>query len=269
MFDEINWSYSKRGKQILGFLNTQVRNRAIETPWYVRNHNTLTSGNTLGAPVSGSTNVYIEDEEGNPVYNWETIDKIYDSYVANGFRPIIEFGFMPYDLVPAEYQGSSEFGKRDLGIEPYETGKLKYPPKDFNKWQDLIENLVRHLVERYGEEEVAEWYFEIWNEPDLTNYWRGTFEDFCKMYDYAGAGARRAFPGVKYGGPATTHFAPAYLKKFLEHCVSGRNYVTGETGSQLDFISFHSKGAAFSPRRTYGKPAPVQFPSLRDMAHDI
>src|SRR3954451_3193670 len=70
MFDEINWSYSKRGKQILGYLNSEVRNRAIEKPWYVRNHNTLTSGNCLGAPVSGSTTVYTEDEAGNPVYNW-------------------------------------------------------------------------------------------------------------------------------------------------------------------------------------------------------
>ncbi len=89
------------------------------------------------------------------------------------------------------------------------------------------------------------------------------------MYDHAGVGARRAFPQARFGGPATTDRGEEFLQKFLEHCLKGRNFATGEIGSPLDFISFHTKGAYFSPRRTYGKPAQVQFPSLKKMIEDV
>jgi xylan 1,4-beta-xylosidase len=265
-FDEINWSYTPRGQALLATLNREI----VEQAYYVRNHNTFTSGNCLSYPAGGSTNIYREDENGQPVYNWETVDKIYDAYVGNGFRPLIELGFLPFDLVPENQAVAATFNPAfDVGFEPYESGKWKLPPKDFTRWEKLVEAFLAHVVERYGADEVANWYFELWNEPDITHYWRGTVEDYCRLYDHSVVGATRAFPQVKIGGPATTDKGVEFLRTFLEHCTHGRNFVTGETGTQLDFISFHTKGAYYTPRRSYGHPVNHETPSLSKMLNDI
>jgi len=102
-----------------------------------------------------------------------------------------------------------------------------------------------HEKEVYGEEAIETWIWEVWNEPDI-GYWSGTFEEYCKLYDYATDAIKRACPKCTAGGPHTT--GPAgksgneYLNRFLDHCVNGINYVTGKTGSPLDYISFHAKG---------------------------
>jgi xylan 1,4-beta-xylosidase len=269
-FDEINWSYTPQGKDLLAMLSQEV----AEQPYYVRNHNAFTSGNGLSYPAGGSTNVYREDAEGNPIYNWEILDQVYDAYVSNNFHPLIELGFLPFDLVPSEVKEYTGFGNKgtldlDLGKEDYENGKWKLPPKDYNKWQNLVEAFVAHLVERYGADEVATWYFELWNEPDITHYWRGTVDEYCKLYDYSVAGATRAFPRVKIGGPGSTDKGSPFLRHFLNHCTRGHNYLTGQTGTQLDFISFHTKGAYYSPRRTYGHPVETASPSVSKMMYDI
>jgi xylan 1,4-beta-xylosidase len=269
-FDEINWSYTPQGKELLAMLNREV----AEQPYYVRNHNTFTSGNGLSYPAGGSTNVYREDAEGNPVYNWEILDQVYDAYVANNFHPLIELGFLPFDLVPTDTKVYTGFGNKgtvnlDLGKEDYESGKWKLPPKDYTRWQNLVEAFVAHLVERYGRDEVAQWYFELWNEPDIAHYWLGTVDEYCKLYDYSVAGATRAFPQVKIGGPGSTDKGTAFLRHVLNHCTRGQNYLTGQTGTQIDFISFHTKGAYYSPRRTYGQPVETDSPSLSKMMQDI
>ncbi|MBN9387927.1 MAG: glycoside hydrolase [Chloroflexi bacterium] len=265
-FDEINWSYTPRGKDLLGMLNREV----AEQPYYVRNHNAFTSGNGLSYPAGGSTNVYREDENGNAVYNWEIIDQIYDAYISNNFRPLIELGFLPYDLVPDQTKEAASFNSGfDLGYENYESGKWKLPPKDYTKWEKLVEAFVAHLVERYGADEVANWYFELWNEPNIRHYWHGTVEEYCKLYDYSVAGATRAFPQIKIGGPGATDKGAEFMRFFLEHCTRGQNYITGKRGTQIDFVSFHTKGAYFDPRRTYGHPVPKASPSLAKMMGDI
>lgn len=265
-FDEINWSYSPRGQRLMETLHQEI----IEQPYYVRNHNTFTSGNCLSYPAGGSTNIYREDENSQPIYNWETVDRVYDVYVANGCRPLIELGFLPFNLVPDEEAIMATFGPAfDLGKEPYESGRWKLPPKDYTRWEKLVEAFVGHLVERYGAEEVTNWYFELWNEPDIHNYWRGTVEDYCRLYDHSVAGARRAFSSVKIGGPATTDKGLTFLAYFLEHCIRGRNFVTGEVGTPIDFISFHTKGAYYTPRRSYGQPVPHEYPSLAKVTGDI
>jgi xylan 1,4-beta-xylosidase len=103
------------------------------------------------------------------------------------------------------------------------------------------------MVERYGREEVATWYFEVWNEPDIS-YWKGTPEDYYKLYDYSVAGVRKALPGAIVGGPAVTGpgstRANSFLQKFFDHCANDKNAETGEA-IPLDFVSFHPKG---SPR---------------------
>jgi xylan 1,4-beta-xylosidase len=136
--------------------------------------------------------------------------------------------------------------------EPYEvhypqstvSGKSNNPPKDYKKWEELVRVLTAHLVERYGKDEVLNWYFEVWNEPDI-DYWHTTPEEYWKLYDYAVAGVRTALPHAKVGGPASTgpgrDKANLFLKNFLEHVNSGKSAATG--GSiPIDFISFHAKG---------------------------
>ena len=215
----------------------------MEKPYYVRNHNTFTSGNLLSYPAGGSTNIYSEDEDENGIYNFEIIDKIYDNYIENNCIPIVELGFMPLDLVPNSKDLSSnwEMG-RDVGRELYEqNNKWKLPPKDYKKWQQLIETFVNHLYQRYGEQ-VQNWYFEVWNEPNLTNYWLGSIEDYFKPYDYSAEAIKRVNTSFKIGGPATSDIGMEFLRKFLEHVTSGKNYVTNEIGTSIDFISFHTKG---------------------------
>ena len=120
-----------------------------------------------------------------------------------------------------------------------------FPPKDYEKWAELIYRWVRHAVERYGKAEVESWYWELWNEPDI-HYWAGTAEEYNKLYDFTVDAVKRALPTARMGGPHTTGpsvpRAAEFLRNFLEHCVSGKNYVTGETGSRIDYIGFHAKG---------------------------
>ncbi|CAF1020378.1 unnamed protein product [Rotaria sp. Silwood1] len=241
----------------------------MEKPYYVRNHNIFTSGNMLSYPAGGSTNIYMEDKDGNASYNFETIDKIYDNYVENNFIPIIELDFMPLDLVPNSKDLLSDWKMgRDVGQELYEQNKWKLPPKDYKKWQELIETLANHLYERYGEQ-VQNWYFEVWNEPNLTNYWLGSVEDYCKLYDYSVEAIKRVNKSFKIGGPATSDVGMEFLRQFLEHVTSGKNYVTNETGTLIDFISFHTKGAYYVPRRSYGHKVSCQSPSLPKILNDI
>jgi xylan 1,4-beta-xylosidase len=98
-------------------------------------------------------------------------------------------------------------------------------------------------VERYGRAEVAQWYWEVWNEPN-SPYWHGSQADYFKLYDYAVAGVRRALPEARVGGPETAGGpGGTFLHDFLEHCARGVNFVNRRHGSPLDFISFHAKGA--------------------------
>jgi xylan 1,4-beta-xylosidase len=149
---------------------------------------------------------------------------------------------------------------RDLSVkpEPYQhhwkpgvnLGELQlgwgYPPKDYDKWAELIRQWVKHCVERYGKDEVLTWYWELWNEPDIF-YWHGTAEEYDKLYDYTAAAIKGVLPQARVGGPATTGpaapRAAAFLRQFLEHCARGKNYATGKTGAPLDLITYHAKGS--------------------------
>jgi xylan 1,4-beta-xylosidase len=268
-YDEINWTYTGRGRALYRTLR-----ELAETPYHVRNHNALTSGNGLSEPARGSTNVYQEAPDGSAVYDWTIVDRLYDVIVGAGFHPVVELGFLPWDLVPVT-AASSDWLK-DVGRETYEVdGLWKHPPRDFARWEALVERFVAHCVERYGRAAVERWWFEVWNEPDIPNYWKGTFEDYCRLYDHAVAGAVRALPSVRIGGPASTgpadSAARAFLERFLQHCVAGKNAVTGGIGTRLDFVSFHTKGAYYAPRRIYNWQRPVerQHPSSGKMLRDI
>ncbi len=268
-FDEINWTYTGRGKALFATLH-----ELAETPYYVRNHNTFTSGNALSAPARGSTNAYYELPGGTPGYSWEIIDRVFDTHVAHGFHPIVELGFMPIDLVASSV--SDDDWLRDVGEETYESdGLWKSPPKDYGRWSELIYQLVSHCVSRYGAAEIRRWRFEVWNEPNLPNYWRGTVDEYCQLYDHSVFGATRALVDVKIGGPAIAdpdqEASRRFLRQFLGHCASGTNYATGERGARLSFVSFHTKGAHYARRRYYNLHGPFrrESPSSAAMLQDI
>jgi xylan 1,4-beta-xylosidase len=237
--DEPNYTYMKDGRKLLTELSAMSR-----SPVYIRVHNLLTSGNGEASLKWGSTNVYTEGPSGNPVYDWSIVDRIFDALHERGMKPFVEIGFMPEALSsnPTPYR---HFWKPGDPYDDVYTG-WRYPPKDFRKWGELIYQWVNHSIERYGKKEVESWYWEVWNEPDI-KYWGGTFEEYCKLYDYSADAVKRALQTARIGGPETTNpgsqNAGKFLVDFLEHCSKGTNFATGATGAPLDFISFHAKGA--------------------------
>jgi xylan 1,4-beta-xylosidase len=237
-YDEPNNTTKADGKKLLSELR-----QLSPAPLYVRTHNLLTSkGNSTSPDLKwGYTDAYKEDANGNPVYNWTVVDSIIDTYVAKGIKPLMEIGFMPKDLAakPEPYEHNWSAGGNLW------TGWTS-PPKDYNKWRDLVYQWVKHTVERYGKKEVTGWLWEVWNEPDIP-YWSGTFEEYCKLYDYAADGLKKACPECTIGGPHTTsprsEKGYSYLTRFIEHCLNGTNYATGKKSTPLQYIGFHAKGA--------------------------
>jgi xylan 1,4-beta-xylosidase len=237
-YDEPNYTYAPNGKKLLAELSALGR-----APVYVRVHNLLTTGDGSASLKWGSTNVYTEDAARKPVYSWTILDRIFDTFRDANIKPLVEIGFMPEALSthPAPYRHT--FPDNKLG--DIFTG-WAYPPKDYGKWSEGVFHFVQHLRDRYGEDEVKTWLWEVWNEPDIP-YWKGTREEYFRLYDVSVEAVQRALPGARIGGPDST--GPAnpkageFLRAFLEHCAHERNLATGKTGSRLDFISFHPKGA--------------------------
>lgn len=232
--DEINYVYMKDGEKLLSKLGNLGQHQV-----YFRAHNQFTTGAGVHALKWGSTNAYTEDANGNPVYDWTILDKIYDTYLARNIKPYVQFGFMPEALSthPQPYQHAW------TATAPYHeifTG-WAYPPTDYAKWGELVYQWTKHCIERYGRAECEKWYYECWNEPDM-EYWMGTPEEFYALNDYTVASVRRALPNARCGAPETTGRGPEWLRQFLQHCVNGENAATGAKGCELDFSSFHSKG---------------------------
>ena len=257
-YDEPNYTYMKDGKKLLTELAALSPN-----PVFVRAHSLLVTGDGVAALKWGSTNAYTEDVHGNPVYDWKIIDSIFDTYVKRGMKPFAQIGFMPQALStrPEPYK---HYWKPGDSYDDIMTG-WAYPPKDYNKWAELVYQWVKHSVERYGKNEVESWYWEVWNEPAY--YFKGTHEEFFKLYDYAAAGLKRALPTAKIGGmnvaATKSKKSQDYLNEFIRHCLTGTNYATGKTGSPLELISFHAKG---EPKLVNGMVQMNTSPQLKDIA---
>jgi xylan 1,4-beta-xylosidase len=237
-YDEPNYSYAPNGKKLLGEL------AALDAaPVYVRVHNLFTTGDGSAALKWGSTNVYSEDASGHPIYSWTIVDQIFDAFRAAGVKPLVEIGFMPKALSihPEPYR--HDFPRTP--VTDIYTG-WAYPPKDYDKWSELVFQFVQHLRGRYGDAETKTWLWEVWNEPDI-GYWQGTRGEYFKLYDFSVEAVLRAFPEARIGGPETTGPGNAkaedFLRAFLDHCAHQKNYANGRVGSHLDFISFHPKGS--------------------------
>lgn len=232
--DEPNYATMKDGRKLISELG-QLGSPQV----YFRTHNLLNTGDGTPALKWGSTNAYTEDAQGRPIYDWKIIDRIFDTYLQRGVRPYAQIGFMPQALStkPEPYQHEWRPG---ITYDEIYTG-WAYPPKEYAKWAELVYQWVRHCVEKYGRAEVERWYWEVWNESNIS-YWKGTPEEFRKLHDYAIDAVRHALPTARVGGPDTAGDGGRFMQDFLEHCLRGTNLATGKTGTPIDFISFHAKG---------------------------
>jgi xylan 1,4-beta-xylosidase len=164
--------------------------------------------------------VYTRDYQGNLVYNFTYVDTIYDGLLRNGVRPFVELSFMP----------------RGIAANPDDLYDFWYrpnvsPPQTYAKWADLIQTFARHLIARYGIEEVSKWYFEVWNEPNEIfrgSWWRQ--KTYFDLYDATARALKAVSPRLRVGGPATSQ--GAWIEAFLEHVSS--HHVP------IDFISTHA-----------------------------
>jgi xylan 1,4-beta-xylosidase len=173
--------------------------------------------------------VYREGKDGTPIYNWQYIDALYDYLLSIGVRPFVEISFMPHDL--ASGTQTVFWWKSNVT-----------PPKDYGKWQKLITALVNHWTERYGEDEVKKWNFEIWNEPDCLGFFGPKVEanrqaEYFELFAKTTAAIKAANPAYKVGGPAGC--SPRWILPLIKYC--------SEKNVPLDFISFHSYGLGGGP----------------------
>lgn len=259
-YDECNYTHSPGGMALIEKFGK------LEKPYYMRAHHMLCTGIMHGFYKWGSTNVYTEDEQGNPVYYYDCIDRMMDIWLQANCKPFFEIGFMPKDLADTR---AADDPARGYSMDSYRRTGWAMPPKDYDRWYDLIVNLTQHLLDRYGAEELKTWYFELWNEPDIF-YWRGTPEEYHKLYDYTEAAIHAVLPEARFGGPATTgnktlgEAGALFLHNFLKHTKSGTNYYSGKIGTRVDFTSFHTKGGLYDMNLLAKK----QIPSVKVLVNN-
>ena len=176
---------------------------------YVRFHNIL----------HDEDGVYDEDAQGSSVYNFSYVDQIYDGLLTNGVRPFVEISFMPKKLALRQ------------DVHPFWYKQIVSPPKDYAKWDALIRAFAQHLVDRYGIEEVSQWYFEVWNEPNI-DFWSGDPKQatYFELYDHTARTLKAVSRRLRVGGPATS--SAHWVDDFLRHAEAA-NVPT-------DFISSHA-----------------------------
>jgi xylan 1,4-beta-xylosidase len=163
--------------------------------------------------------VYNEDEHGNPVYNFSYVDQIYDGLLKNGVRPVVEISFMPKKLA-----------FNPDALHPFWYKQNVSPPKSLDRWDGLMTRFAEHLVERYGIDEVSQWYFEVWNEPNI-DFWNGIprQKSYFELYAHTARVLKNVSPRLRVGGPATA--AASWVSDFLKFAAN--NHIP------VDFVSTH------------------------------
>jgi xylan 1,4-beta-xylosidase len=179
--------------------------------------------------------VYDEDKRGNAVYNFSYLDQIYDGLLANGVKPFVELSFMPKKLAAA-----------DMPHNFWDHANVA-PPKDYAKWDALITAFAQHLIERYGIDEVATWYFEVWNEPNL-GFWGGEPRQatYWELYDHTARALKAVSAQLRVGGPSTAQ--AAWVDAFIKHCK--------DHNVPVDFASTHVY-ANDTPKDVFGTKEPI------------
>jgi xylan 1,4-beta-xylosidase len=164
--------------------------------------------------------VYNEDSCSRPVFNFSYVDQIYDGLLKSGVRPVVELSFMPRKLA-----------FNPDALHPFWYKPNVSPPKTWDKWDDLITHLAQHLVGRYGLREVSQWYFEVWNEPNI-DFWNGIPREssYFELYDHTARDLKKVSLRLRVGGPATAH--ASWVPDFLQHAAANK--------VPMDFISTHA-----------------------------
>lgn len=168
---------------------------------------------------SDDMGVYRVDGKGREQYNFHYIDVLYDYLLSIGIKPFVELGFMPAALASGD---KTIFWWR---------GNVT-PPSDYEKWERLIKALTEHFTQRYGADEVASWYFEVWNEPNLDAFWAGSQADYFKLYAHSVKAIKSVNSRYRVGGPATA--GAAWIPEMIAYCV--------KNNIPLDYVSTHSYG---------------------------
>ena len=161
--------------------------------------------------------------DGEPVHDFAGVDRVYDHLRSIGLYPVVELSFMPHDLAS------------DPTKTVFDYAAIVSPPKDWDRWHDLIRDLVAHLADRYGLEELVEhWSFEVWNEANLEVFWSGTPEEYLRLYDVtADAPSGRSTTASRVGGPSSA--ASGWVEELLAHAE--------RSGSPVDFVTTHTYGS--------------------------
>ena len=162
------------------------------------------------------------DPQGKLHFNFSYIDQVYDGLLERGVKPFVELGFMPPEM------SADPASHHDFWYHPN-----VMPPKDWAEWDALVQAFTQHVIDRYGIEEVASWYFEVWNEPNLA-FWGGKPEQstYYELYDRTARTLKAVNPRLRVGGPATAQ--AAWLPDFLKH--------VKQSGTPIDFVSTHVYG---------------------------
>jgi xylan 1,4-beta-xylosidase len=203
--------------------------------------------------------VYQEDKKGNAVYNWQYVDELFDFLQSIGMKPFVELGFMPSALAS--------------GPETIFWYKANVtPPKDYSKWQAFISAFVLHVTERYGRNEVAQWYFEVWNEPNLVGFWIGktggkSDEEFApiaraeyyKLYETTAKAVKSVDASYRVGGPATA--GSGWIDETLAYCT--------EKKLPLDFVSTHSYATSSGYLDEHGSAGTVFSPDRNAITSEV
>lgn len=169
--------------------------------------------------LSDDMGVYRIDAQGKEQVNFQYIDALFDHLLSIGIRPFVELGFMPSAMAS---------GARTIF---WWRGNVT-PPRDYDAWGRLVKALTEHWTARYGREEVARWYFEVWNEPNLDGFWAGTQDEYFKLYAHAARAVKSVDPAYRVGGPATA--GAAWIPEMIAYATTNR--------MPLDFVSTHSYG---------------------------
>ena len=166
--------------------------------------------------------LYDEDAQGKPVFNFSYVDQIYDGLLENGVRPFVELSFMPKKLASNKDALHAFWYKQNVS-----------PPKDYAKWDEMIRQFTQHLVDRYGIDEVSQWYFEVWNEPNI-DFWAGNPKQptYFELYDHTARAIKSVSQRLRVGGPATAQ--AAWADVFIRHCADNK--------VPVDFVSSHVYG---------------------------
>ena len=248
-YDECNYTYHPEGQALL-----REFAKLGGAPYYVRTHFMFCDGSCTGTQKFGSSNICRIDGDGTMSFDFTYYDLMIDAIVQSGNKPFVELGFMPRALADSSRAHGAPKGDLDW----YRIDGWTCPPTDYDKWAQLITAVMKHLVGKYGKEEIASWYFELWNEPD-GSYWSGDVQEYCKLFDYTEAAIHAVIPEARVVGPASCgpregSASWLFLRDFLRHCKDGVNLYDGHIGTRLDCITFHVKGS-FMPFNPTAKKA--------------